>query len=101
MRVRLTPQQGGDGTVHRIIVINDTGASRLSLHNTDMQHLGNSQGYTGWQGYSTVRNASGTINRYRRLLVQIQLVRDDDSPWKTVIHGMMIENSENLKRALH
>jgi hypothetical protein len=29
MRVRLTPQQGGDGTVHRIIVINDTGASRL------------------------------------------------------------------------
>jgi hypothetical protein len=81
MRVRLTPQQGGDGTVHRIIVINDTGASRLSLYNTDMQHLGNSQGYTGWQGYATVRNASGTTNRYRRLLVQIQLVRDDDSPW--------------------
>jgi hypothetical protein len=29
----------------------------------------------------TVRNASGTINQYRRLLVQFQLVREDDSPW--------------------
>jgi hypothetical protein len=27
----------------------------------------------------TVRNASGTINQYRRLLVQFQLVREDDS----------------------
>jgi hypothetical protein len=44
MRVRLIPDKGGDGTVHRIIVINDTGSARLSLRDTDLHHLGNRQG---------------------------------------------------------
>jgi hypothetical protein len=80
MRVRLIPEQGGDRTVHRITVLNDTGSSRLSLRDTDIQYLGNSEGYTA------VRNASGTINRYRRLLIQFQLVREDDSPWSDWIN---------------
>jgi hypothetical protein len=86
MLVRLIPQQGGDGTVHRINVINDTGSSLLTLFDTDISLLGNLQWYTGWRGDVTVRNASGTINRYRRLRVQIQLVRDDDSPWSNWIN---------------
>ena len=81
MRVRLIPEQGGDGTVHHITVLNDTGSSRLSLRDTDLQYLGNSEGYNGWLGHTAVRKASGTINRYRRLLLQFQLVREDDSPW--------------------
>ena len=81
MLVRLMPQQGGDGTVHRISVINDTGSSLLTLFDTDMLLLGNLPGYTGWHGNVTVRNASGTKTRYRRLSVQVQLVRDDNSPW--------------------
>jgi hypothetical protein len=80
MRVRLIPDKGGDGTVHHIIVINDTGAARLSLRDTDLDYLGNRQGYTGWEGYTEVRNANGTRNRYRRLLLQFQLVRGDNSP---------------------
>jgi hypothetical protein len=86
MLVRLIPQQGGDGTVHRINVINDTGSCLLTLFDTDISFLGNLQGYTGWRGDVTVRNASGTINRYRRLRVQIQLVRDDYSPWSNWIN---------------
>ena len=85
MRVRLIPDKGGDGTVHHIIVINDTGAARMSLRDTDLQHLGNRQGYTGWEGYTEVRNANGTRNRYRKLLLQFQLVRGDDSPWSNWI----------------
>jgi hypothetical protein len=42
-----------------------------------MLPLGNFQGYAGW---IAVRDASGTINDYRRLHVQVQLVRDDNSP---------------------
>jgi hypothetical protein len=81
MLVRLLPQQGGDGTIHRITVINDTGSTILTLFDTDMLLLGNSQGYTGWMGHASVRDASGTRHIYERLRVQVQLVRDDNSPW--------------------
>ena len=90
MLVRLTPQQGGDGTVHRIIVINDTGSNLLTLFDTDMSLLGNLQGYTGWRGDATVTNASGITNNYRRLRVQVQLVRDDDSPWSNWIDELAV-----------
>jgi hypothetical protein len=46
-----------------------------------MLHLGNAQGYAGWFGGVAVPNANGTVNRYPRIHVQIQLVRDDKSVW--------------------
>jgi hypothetical protein len=81
MLLRLTPQRGGDGTFHRITVMNDTGSNILSIFDTDMLHLGNAQGYAGWFGGVAVRNANGTVNRYPRIHVQVQLVRDDKSVW--------------------
>jgi hypothetical protein len=50
MLLRLIPDQGGDGTVHGIIAMNDTRSDILSLFNTDMPHLGNLQGYAGFVG---------------------------------------------------
>ena len=44
MLVRLTPALGGDGTVHGIIAMNDTGSDLLTLFNTDLALLGNIQG---------------------------------------------------------
>jgi hypothetical protein len=61
--------------------MNDTGSNALTLFDTDMSSLGNFHGYAGWVGDAAVRDASGTIHNYRRLRVQVQLVRDDDSPW--------------------
>jgi hypothetical protein len=90
MLVRLIPQQGGDGTVHRVNVINDTGSSLLTLFDTDILQLGILEGYTGWRGEVTVRNASGTVNRYRRIRVQFQLLRDDDSPWSNWINDYAV-----------
>ena len=100
MLLRLAPQRGGDGTVHGITVMNDTGSDILSLFNTDMPHLGNAQGYTGWLGQVAVRNANGTINSYRRIHVQVQLVRDDNSPWSGWIDERAIvkPSSPNVPR---
>jgi hypothetical protein len=70
--------------------MNDTGSSILSLFDTDMQHLGNLQGYTGGVGQVEVRNANGTINNYPQIHVQVQLVRDDDSPWSNWINEWAI-----------
>jgi hypothetical protein len=52
--------------------MNDTGSSILSLFDTDMQYLGNLQGYTGRAGQVEVRNANGTINNYPQIHVQVQ-----------------------------
>ena len=81
MLLRLIPDQGGDGTVHGIIAMNDTGSDILSLFDTDMPHLGNLQGYAGWLGNIAIRFANGAINIYPKILVEVQLVRNDDSPW--------------------
>jgi hypothetical protein len=81
MLLRLIPDRGGDGTVQGIIAMNDTGSDILSLFNTDMPYLGNLQGYTGWLGNTAIRYANGAINIYPRILVEVQLVRNDDSPW--------------------
>jgi len=49
MLLRLTPAYGGDGTVHGIIAMNDTGSDVLTLFNTDLALLGNIHGYMGWR----------------------------------------------------
>ena len=81
MLLRLIPQRGGDGTVHGIIAMNDTWSDALTIFDMDLPHLGNFQGYTGWNGQTAVRNANGTIDVCWAIFVQVQLVRDDDSPW--------------------
>jgi hypothetical protein len=81
MLLRLTPGLGGDGTIIGIIAMNDTGSDILTLFNTDLLALGNTQGYHGWLGRTGIMDATGTITFFPRILVQVQLVRDDDTPW--------------------
>ena len=69
MLLRLTPGLGGDGTVHGIIALNDTGSEILTLFNTDLPLLGNMQGYAGWQPTTSVVEASGTVTLFPTILV--------------------------------
>jgi hypothetical protein len=75
------PHRGGDGTVHGIIAMNDTGSDILSLFHSDLQYLGDTQGYTGWRGVIQILCANGTISLYPKIKVEVQLVRDDNTPW--------------------
>jgi len=90
MLVRLKPQRGGDGTIHGIIAMNDTGSDILTLFDTDLLHLGNIQGYTGWPGPVAVGNANGTVGVYPLIHVQVQMVRNDCSPWSDWIDELAI-----------
>jgi hypothetical protein len=69
MLLRLTPLLGGDGTVHGIITINDTGSEILSLFTTDLLRLGNIQGYTGWQAPTAIIVANGGMTFFSTILV--------------------------------
>jgi len=92
MLLRLIPDQGGDGTVYGIIAMNDTRSDILSLFDTDMLHLGNLQGYAGFVGNVAIRFANGAINIYPKILVEIQLVRNDDSPWSDwIVEDAMVQ----------
>lgn len=75
------PAYGGDGTVYRIIAMNDTGSNVLSLFTTDLQQLGNRQGYNGWRATRKVKDAHGIATHCRTIRVQVQLVKNDDTPW--------------------
>ncbi|KIN00500.1 hypothetical protein OIDMADRAFT_19556 [Oidiodendron maius Zn] len=81
MLLRLTPELGGDGTEYGIIAMNDTGSDILSLFTTDIPNLGNNAGYLGWHGPVAIIDANGSITLFQRILVQVQLVRDDNTPW--------------------
>jgi hypothetical protein len=81
MLVRLTPELGGDGTIHRITVLNDTGSGIMTLLSTDLSQLGNLQAYTGWLAPTGVTDASGRRAVFRTLNIQVQLVRNDNTPW--------------------
>ncbi|KAI9768493.1 MAG: hypothetical protein M1840_004903 [Geoglossum simile] len=76
MLARLIPELGGDGTIHGLIALNDTGSDILTLFDTDMACLGNAQGYGAWVG---------AVDVCPSVLVEIQLVRDDNSPWSNGI----------------
>src|ERR1700734_3134068 len=93
MLLRLTPRRGGDGTVHGIIAMNDAGSDILTLFDTDMPRLGNRQSYAGWLGQAAIRNANGTLDVCLKIRVQVQLVRDDDSPWSDWIDEVAIIRS--------
>ena len=100
MLLRLMPHRGGDGTVHGIIAMNDTGSDILTLFHSDMQHLGNIQGYSGWQEAVGIHCANGTINYYPGIEVEVQLVRDDNTPWSDWLQEEAIvqPNSPGLLR---
>jgi hypothetical protein len=66
---------------HGIIVLNDTGSDLLTLFTTDLPRLGNIQGYTGWHAPMGVTDANGTLIVFPTIHVQVQLVRDDNTPW--------------------
>jgi hypothetical protein len=80
MLLRLIPERGGDGTVYGIIVMNDTGSDILTLFTIDLPRLGNIQGYTGWHAPMSVIDANGNLTVFPTILVQVQPVRDDNTP---------------------
>jgi len=90
MLLGLTPRLGGDGTVHGIIAMNDTGSDILTLFTTDLLQLGNIQGYTGWHAPHGIRDANGTITVFPTIRVQVQLVRDDSTSWDNWIDEFAI-----------
>jgi len=61
--------------------MNNTGSNRLTLFHSDLPYLGNIQEYTGWLGPIAVQCANGTIDLYSGILVEVMLVRDDNTPW--------------------
>jgi hypothetical protein len=100
MLLRLIPAYGGDGTVHRIIAMNDTGSNVLSLFTTDLQQLGNMQGYTGWGPTRSIKDAHGVATPFRTIRVQVQLVKNDNTPWGSWIDELALVRSPtpNLAR---
>ncbi len=94
------PHRGGDGTVHGIIAMNDTGSDILSLFYSDLQYLGNTQGYTGWRGVIPISYGNGAIQYYVRIKVEVQLVRDNNTPWSDWFEEVAIvkPDSQGLSR---
>ncbi|KFY15433.1 hypothetical protein V492_01986 [Pseudogymnoascus sp. VKM F-4246] len=82
MFVRLIPGLGGDGTALGISVLNDTGSDALSIFNSDVLQLGAGiQAYGGQVGMVRIINANGAADTCMCMLVEIQLIKDDYSPW--------------------
>jgi hypothetical protein len=80
MLLRLIPELGGDETVCGVIAMNDTGSDVLTIFDVDMPHLGDCQGYAGWVGPVMIVGAGGVVSVYPKIHVQVQLVRNDNSP---------------------
>jgi hypothetical protein len=81
MEIRLLPEKGGDGTVHGVGVMHDTGSDVMTLVKEDLSYLGNTDGYVGWQPRVNVMDAGGNVESLPSLWVQIRLVTQDFIPW--------------------
>jgi hypothetical protein len=90
MLLRLIPVFGGDGTTYGIIAMNDTGSDCMTVFDVDFAHLGNRQGYMGWTWPVTILDANGTNTIFQSILVQVMLIRDDDTPWSDWINEQAI-----------
>jgi hypothetical protein len=90
MLLRLTSDHGGDGTVHGIIAMNDTGSDMLTLFNADLAVLGNIQGYSSWQVPTGVIDANGTTTVFPTIVVQVRLVREENTPWGNWVNEVAI-----------
>ena len=81
MRLRLVQSLGGNGTTHRIKVLNDTGSTILRLFDDDMEKVGLSPEYRG-QGLKTiVVYANGTEDSLQSVTVEVQLCYNGGAGW--------------------
>jgi hypothetical protein len=80
--------------------MNDTGSDILSLFDTDLQYLGNHQQYAGWLGHVAICYANGAIGIHRKIRVQVQLVKNNNSPWSDWIeeHAIVQPQRPGLTR---
>ena len=77
MEIRLHPEKGGDGTIHRIAVVHDTGSTVMCILDTDLAQLGSLRTFTGTLGDKSVVNASGVHETFPRIWLQVHLLNDD------------------------
>jgi hypothetical protein len=70
--------------------MNDTGSVLLTLVTTDFPRLGDIQGDASQLAPTGVRDTSGSIAFLPTVLVQVQLVRDDNTLWGDWIHERVI-----------
>jgi hypothetical protein len=80
MLLRLILELGGDGTIWGIIAMNNTESDVLTIFDAEMQHLGIYQGYTSWHGPIMIVGVGGVVGIYLKIRVQVQLVRDNNTP---------------------
>jgi hypothetical protein len=81
--------------------MNDTGSNILTLFHSDLQHLGggNVPGYRGWRGDIGIICANGTISIYPMIRVEVQMVRDDNTPWSDWIEEVaVVQPDQGLPR---
>jgi len=76
--------------------MNDTESDIMSLFQSDLQRLGNRLGYLGWAGNVMVACANGTTNYRRSILLEVQMVRDDGTPWSDWIEEKAIVQPDGL-----
>ena len=82
MIARLIPALGGNGSTKGIVAMNDTGSDILTLYNDDFTHLGNPDGYLGWQAPVAVSDANGVLNFFPSIIVQVLISGDGwSSDW--------------------
>jgi hypothetical protein len=111
MLLRLIPELGGDGTVWGIIAMNDTGSDTLTIFDVEMPHLGVYQGYAGWPGPVVIVGAGGVVGTFPSIAVQVQLVKDDNTPWsdwidedaivRPVVPGVPRLSGSGIREALY
>jgi len=81
--------------------MNDTGSEALTLFTTDFPYLGgNIQGYRAWLPDSNILDANGGITVFPTILVQVRLVKDDNTPWGDWVVELAVvkQPSPNLSR---
>ena len=89
----LLPRMGGDGTIHGIICMTDSGSDRMSLFETEFP-------YAGWAVPQHIRYADGRIGVHRSLRVEVQMVRYDGTPWSDWIeeHAIVMPLEDGVSR---
>ena len=81
MEIRLTLQQGGDGTTFGIGVVNDIDSQIMSILNIDLTNLGDLKRFVGWAGTFIVTDAGGRGEHLRAINLEFRLVDQNHVPW--------------------
>lgn len=91
MELRLFQDFGGDGTIHGIAALNDTGSTLLTLLDIDFAYLGDIGAYRAWGPFIDVENASGDIDLLLSLFIEVRLVDPTTLlPWSAWIQEVAI-----------